>query len=287
LGFQQTKTRQIEGQLNRDAQALENRKIAAARSEVLAREARQARAEEARARATERQTELQQKQKKLTPVGMKGDNIVMADELGNITLVPTGKGFVPKAGIQPRPEPRPRVETPKVGMQDGGLVQYSPGSLPTANVAAPILSPSARPKEPPGEKAPAEVEKNIKQNVIISENMKSTVSLAEDLARKGKLKNFGIIEGRIPYDIVQQYSTPEELDFIAQMSSLTNQQLKLQSGATVTASEFARQKGVLPLVTDKPETVVIKLKLWQDLIDTEFPQVKPSLGVNLNVLAEC
>ena len=24
-----------------------------------------------------------------------------------------------------------------------------------------------------------------------------------------------------------------------------------------------------------------------DLIDTEFPQVKPSLGVNLNVLAEC
>jgi len=24
-----------------------------------------------------------------------------------------------------------------------------------------------------------------------------------------------------------------------------------------------------------------------DLIDTEFPQVKPSLGVNLNILAEC
>jgi hypothetical protein len=53
------------------------------------------------------------------------------------------------------------------------------------------------------------------------------------------------------------------------MGSLTNQQLKLQSGATVTAPEFARQRGVLPLVTDKPETVIIKLKLWQELINTE------------------
>jgi hypothetical protein len=271
LGLQQTKTRQIEGQLNRDAQALENRKIAAAHSEVLARDARQARAEEARARATERQTELQQKQKKLTPVGMRGDNIVMADELGNITLVPTGKGFVPKPGIQ-RPEPRPRVETPRVFIQDGQPVTITPSSLPTANVASgapPLTTPSARPKEPTGEKAPAGIENAIKQNAIISENMRSTISSAEDLVKKGKLKSFGFIEGRIPYDIVQQFTSPEELRFIAQMNSLTNQQLKLQSGATVTAAEFARQKGVLPLVTDKPETVVIKLKLWQDLIDTE------------------
>jgi len=114
------------------------------------------------------------------------------------------------------------------------------------------------------------------------------------LAKKGKLKSFGFIEGRIPYDIVQQFTSPEELRFIAQMNSLTNQQLKLQSGATVTAAEFARQKGVLPLVTDKPETVVIKLKLWQDLIDTEtkvlgraYPEtVKKYSGATPDRLAE-
>jgi hypothetical protein len=158
---------------------------------------------------------------------------------------------------------------PRVGVQDGGLVQYAPASLPTANVAAPISSPGAGAKVGQGEKVPAGIEKDIKQNAIIAENMKSTIASAEDLAKKGKLKSFGFVEGRIPYDVVQQFTSPEELRFIAQMNSLTNQQLKLQSGATVTAAEFARQKGVLPLVTDKPETVVIKLKLWQDLIDTE------------------
>jgi len=149
------------------------------------------------------------------------------------------------------------------------LVQYSPSALPTANVSAPIASQSAGSKAGQGEKVPAGIEKDIKQNAIIAENMRSTISSAEDLAKKGKLKSFGFIEGRIPYDVVQQFTSPEELRFIAQMNSLTNQQLKLQSGATVTAAEFARQKGVLPLVTDKPETVIIKLKLWQDLIDTE------------------
>jgi hypothetical protein len=46
----------------------------------------------------------------------------------------------------------------------------------------------------------------------------------------------------------------------------------------------------------QPMSEVIELLKYQkqkmradehDLIDTEFPQVKPSLGVNLNVLAEC
>jgi len=270
LGLQQTKTNQIQAQLNRDTQALENRKAINAYAEIRARDARQARAEEAADRRAFELEQLSRRQGEVGQlIGIQGNNAIFVDKNGKVVTVQLPAGSVPAARFQPRPEPRPRVETPKVGMQDGGLVQYSPGSLRPANVNAPILSPSARPKEPTGEKAPAEVEKNIKQNVIISENMKSTVSLAEDLARKGKLKNFGIIEGRIPYDIVQQYSTPEELDFIAQMSSLTNQQLKLQSGATVTASEFARQKGVLPLVTDKPETVIIKLKRWQSLIDTE------------------
>jgi hypothetical protein len=270
LGLQQTKTRQIEGQLNRDAQALENRKISAAHAEVLAKDARQARAQEA---ADRREFELEQLSKRQgaigQPIATKGNQAFFVDQNGNIVTVELPAGSVPVGKLQPRPEPRPRVETPRVGVQDGGLVQYSPSALPTANVAAPILSQSAGAKAGQGEKAPADVEKNIKQNVIIAENMRSTVSLAEDLAKKGKLKNFGIVEGRIPYDIIQQYSTPEELEFIAQMNSLTNQQLKLQSGATVTASEFARQRGVLPLVTDRPETVIIKLKAWQRLIDTE------------------
>ncbi len=255
-----SKISQLTGQLDSKETQILMRKIDAASRES-----------EKRIAAEQRQRELEQRQKKLTPVGMQGDNIVMSDELGNITLVPTGEGFVPKAGIQRRPEPR--TPAPRTGVQDGQLVQLPDArTLPPANVsqgAPPLLSPAAAAKAGQGEKAPAGIEKDIKQNAIIAENMRSTISSAEDLAKKGKLKSFGFIEGRIPYDIVQQFTSPEELRFIAQMNSLTNQQLKLQSGATVTAAEFARQKGVLPLVTDKPETVVIKLKLWQDLIDTE------------------
>jgi len=223
LQLQQTKTRQIEGQLNRDTQALENRKIIAANSEATARVA-----------AEQRQRELEARQAELTYFGMQGNDAVYVDRLGNKTLIPMGAGVVLASRYQPRAEPR-----------------------------------AAAAKTGQGEKAPADVEKNIKQNAVISENMKSAISTAEDLASKGKLKTFGIVEGRIPYDIIQQYTSPEELRFIAQMGSLTNQQLKLQSGATVTAPEFARQRGVLPLVTDKPETVIIKLKLWQELINTE------------------
>jgi hypothetical protein len=187
---------------------------------------------------------------------------------------------------------------PKTGVQDGQLVQLPDArTLPVANLtpgAPTVLSPAAAAKTGQGEKAPAGIEKDIKQNAIIAENMRSTISSAEDLAKKGKLKSFGFIEGRIPYDVVQQFTSPEELRFIAQMNSLTNQQLKLQSGATVTAAEFARQKGVLPLVTDKPETVIIKLKLWQDLIDTEtkvlgraYPEtVKKYSGATPDRLAE-
>jgi len=277
-----SKISQLTGQLDSKETQILMRKIDAASRES-----------EKRIAAEQRQKELEQRQKKLTPVGMQGDNIVMSDELGNITLVPTGEGFVPKAGIQPRPEPRTPV--PRVGIQDGQMVQLpDPRTLPTANTSQTILTPAAAAKAGQGEKAPAGIEKDIKQNAIIAENMRSTISSAEDLAKKGKLKSFGFIEGRIPYDIVQQFTSPEELRFIAQMNSLTNQQLKLQSGATVTAAEFARQKGVLPLVTDKPETVVIKLKLWQDLIDTEtkvlgraYPEtVKKYSGATPDRLAE-
>jgi len=277
-----SKISQLTGQLDSKETQILMRKIDAASRES-----------EKRIAAEQRQKELEQRQKKLTPVGMQGDNIVMSDELGNITLVPTGEGFVPKAGIQPRPEPRTPV--PRVGIQDGQMVQLpDPRTLPTANTSQTILTPAAAAKAGQGEKAPAGIEKDIKQNAIIAENMRSTISSAEDLAKKGKLKSFGFIEGRIPYDIVQQFTSPEELRFIAQMNSLTNQQLKLQSVATVTAAEFARQKGVLPLVTDKPETVVIKLKLWQDLIDTEtkvlgraYPEtVKKYSGATPDRLAE-
>jgi hypothetical protein len=260
LQLQQTKTRQIEGQLNRDTQALENRKIIAANSEATARVA-----------AEQRQRELEARQAELTYFGMQGNDAVYVDKLGNKTLIPMGAGVVPASRYQPRAEPR--TPAPKTGMQGGQLVQLPDArTLPVANLtpgAPTVLSPAAAAKTGQGEKAPAGIEKDIKQNAIIAENMRSTISSAEDLAKKGKLKSFGFIEGRIPYDVVQQFTSPEELRFIAQMNSLTNQQLKLQSGATVTAAEFARQRGVLPLVTDNPETVVIKLKLWQELIDTE------------------
>jgi hypothetical protein len=272
LGLQTTKTKQIEGQLNRDAQALENRKIAAAHSETLQRIAAERSAQEAAARREFQLEMLSKKQGALgQPIAIKGNQAFFVDQNGKLVTVELPEGAVPVGKLQPRPEPR--TPAPKTGVQDGQLVQLPDSrTLPVANLtpgAPTVLSPAAAAKAGQGGKAPANVEKDIKQNVIIAENMRSTISSAEDLSKKGKLKSFGFIEGRIPYDIVQQFTSPEELRFIAQMNSLTNQQLKLQSGATVTAAEFARQKGVLPLVTDKPETVIIKLKLWQDLINTE------------------
>lgn len=101
-----SKISQLTGQLDSKETQIVMRKIDAARSES-----------EKRIAAEQRQKELEQRQKKLTPVGMQGDNIVMSDELGNITLVPTGEGFVPKAGIQPRPEPR--TPAPRTGKGEG------------------------------------------------------------------------------------------------------------------------------------------------------------------------
>jgi hypothetical protein len=122
-----SKISQLTGQLDSKETQILMRKIDAASRES-----------EKRIAAEQRQKELEQRQKKLTPVGMQGDNIVMSDELGNITLVPTGEGFVPKPGIQ---RPEPRTPAPKVGVQDGQMVQLpDPRTLPTANVAAPISS---------------------------------------------------------------------------------------------------------------------------------------------------
>ena len=115
-----SKISQLTGQLNSKETQIVMRKIDAARSES-----------EKRIASEQRQRELEQKQKKLTPVGMQGNNIVMADELGNITLVPTGEGFVPKVGIRPRPEPR--TPAPRTGKGEGkgqlpsgagGVVQF-------------------------------------------------------------------------------------------------------------------------------------------------------------------
>jgi hypothetical protein len=101
-----SKISQLTGQLDSKETQILMRKIDAASRES-----------EKRIAAEQRQRELEQRQKKLTPVGMQGDNIVMSDELGNITLVPTGEGFVPKAGIQPRPEPR--TPAPRTGKGEG------------------------------------------------------------------------------------------------------------------------------------------------------------------------
>jgi hypothetical protein len=115
-----SKISQLTGQLDSKETQIVMRKIDAARSES-----------EKRIAAEQRQRELEQKQKKLTPIGMQGNNLVMVDELGQITLVPTEEGFVPKAGIQPRPEPR--TPAPRTGQGErrgqpssgsGGAVQF-------------------------------------------------------------------------------------------------------------------------------------------------------------------
>jgi hypothetical protein len=183
LGLQATKTRQIEGQLNRDTQALENRKIIAARAETTQRIA-----------AEQRQKELEQRQKKLTPVGMQGDNIVMADELGRITLVPTGKGFVPKAGIQPRPEPRPPA--PRVFIQDGQPVSVTPGSLQPANTtpgAPPITSIGAgSKKEGTVKPPPQEILKRVEARDSLIPALKELLPTLDRLNQSGQYNKFAI-----------------------------------------------------------------------------------------------
>jgi len=204
-------------------------------------------------------------------VAIQGNNIVMVNNKGEIKTVAMPAGSVPKSSLQARPEPKPT--TPKYGYQDGKLVRLpDPSTLQTANVspsAPPITNIGTRSKESPGEKVPANVEKDIKQNALIASNMDSTIDSAEKLFKDGRLKSIGFVQGKIPYGIAQLYTSPDEKRFIAQMGALTNQQLKLQSGATVTAAEFARQRGVLPLRDDTPETIIIKLKQWKDLIDRE------------------
>jgi len=154
LGLQQTKTRQIEGQLNRDAQALENRKIAAAHAEVLARDARQARAQEAADRRAFELEQLSRRQGEVgQPIAIQGDNAIYVDKNGKVVTVKLPAGSVPAARLQPRPAPR--TPAPKTGVQDGRLVRLpDPSKLPEANVgtdASPVLSPAAAARAAKGE----------------------------------------------------------------------------------------------------------------------------------------
>jgi len=171
-----------------------------------------------------------------------------------------------QTGVTRIPSPQ-QPEKPTIVMTEGGAKGLYPSQLPVATGQE--VRGGLGAKVETGEKVPADVEKNIKQNALIASSMDSTISFAQDLFKSGKLKSIGFVQGKIPYDIAQLYTSPEEKRFIAQMGSLTNQQLKLQSGATVTAAEFARQRGVLPLRDDTPETIVIKLQQWKDAIERE------------------
>jgi hypothetical protein len=154
LGLQQTKTRQIEGQLNRDAQALENRKAAYVHAEILARDARQARAQEAADRRTFELEQLSRRQGAVgAPIAIKGNIAYFPDQNGKLVAIELPEGAVPVGKLQPRPEPRPRE--PKTGVQDGRLVRLpDPSKLPEANVgtdASPVLSPAAAARAAKGE----------------------------------------------------------------------------------------------------------------------------------------
>jgi hypothetical protein len=118
LGLQTTKTRQIEGQLNRDAQALENRKIAAAHSETLQRIAAESRATEAAARREFQLEMLSKKQGALgQPIAIKGNQAFFVDGNGKIVTVTLPEGAVPVGKLQPRPEPR--TPAPRTGKGEG------------------------------------------------------------------------------------------------------------------------------------------------------------------------
>jgi len=175
LGLQATKTRQIEGQLNRDTQALENRKIIAANSEATARVA-----------AEQRQRELEARQAELTYFGMQGNDAVYVDRLGNKKLIPMGAGVVPASRYQSRAEPR--TPAPRVGMQDGQMVQLpDPRTLPTANVTAPISSVTAgAKKEATVKPPPKEILLQINSRDILIPALKELLPTLDRLNKEGK-----------------------------------------------------------------------------------------------------
>jgi len=175
LQLQQTKTRQIEGQLNRDTQALENRKIIAANSEATARVA-----------AEQRQRELEARQSELTYFGMQGNDAVYVDRLGNKKLIPMGAGVVPASRYQSRAEPR--TPAPRVGIQDGQMVQLpDPRTLPAANVAAPISSVTAgAKKEGTVKPPPKEILLQVNSRDTLIPALKELLPTLDRLNREGK-----------------------------------------------------------------------------------------------------
>jgi len=212
---------------------------------------------------------------KLTATSRESAARIAAGEKGlQIVIGPDGKPYQVRASDLPQlpsgqtgvtriPSPQ-QPEKPTIVMTEGGAASVYPSQLPIAKPGEVKGGLGAKPGE-----APANVEKDIKQNALISTNMDATIESAEKLFKEGNLKSIGFLKGMVDPSLAQLYTSPNEKKFIAQMGALTNQQLKLQSGATVTAAEFARQKGVLPLRTDTPETIIVKLQQWKDLIDRE------------------
>jgi len=197
--------------------------------------------------------------------GQKGLQIVIGPDgkpyqvrASDLPQLPSGQ-----TGVTRIPSPA-QPEKPTIVMTEGGAKGVYPSQLPIAEPGEVKGGLGAKPGE-----APANVEKDIKSNALISSNMDATIASAEKLFKEGNLKSIGFLKGMVDPSLAQLYTSPNEKKFIAQMGALTNQQLKLQSGATVTAAEFARQKGVLPLRTDTPETIIVKLQQWKDLIDRE------------------
>jgi len=195
LGFQATKTRQIEGELRRNEMSLESKKVAADHAQAIKKISEQARADEA---ARRREFELEQlirRQSELgQPVAIQGNNAIYVDKNGKVVSVPLPQGSVPVARNQPRPEPRPRVEVPRVGMQDGGLVQYSPSALPTANVAAPITSPSAAPKKEGGsvKPPPKEILTRVEARDSLIPALKELLPVLDRLNKEGQYNKLSI-----------------------------------------------------------------------------------------------
>ena len=200
--------------------------------------------------------------------GQKGLQIVIGPDgkpyqvrASDLPQLPSGQ-----TGVTRIPSPQ-QPEKPTIVMTEGGAKGVYPSQLPVATGQE--VRGGLGAKIDTGEKAPANVEKDIKQNALIAFNMDATIDSAEKLFKDGKLTSIGFIKGMVDPSIAQLYTSPEEKRFIAKMGALVNQQLKLQSGATVTAAEFARQKGVLPLRTDTPETIIVKLQQWKELIEQE------------------
>jgi hypothetical protein len=121
-------------------------------------------------------------------------------------------------------------------------------------------------------KAPVGLQSTFAENEASITSIDAALELA-----KARPESFGL--SKILPDMINQRTDPEGVEARAALANIGSLQIKLRSGAAVTAKEFPRLSPFVPNVHDSAETVVTKLeRLKAELtrINAEIAQSNPS-----------